>query len=69
MPRSCCVPRCNSNYKKDLKEGDDFPEVEMEPSPVSQVISEHNYVMVTESIRDGRDGIAMRNAVANSLPL
>nr|CAI5868527.1 unnamed protein product [Callosobruchus analis] len=24
MPRSCCVPRCNSNYKKDLKEGKSY---------------------------------------------
>nr|CAI5857515.1 unnamed protein product [Callosobruchus analis] len=60
--RACCVLH-------NLALGDDFPEVEMEPSPVSQVTSEHNYVMVTENIRDDRDGIAMRNAVANSLPL
>nr|CAI5854751.1 unnamed protein product [Callosobruchus analis] len=24
MSRSCCVPRCNSNYKKDLKEGKSY---------------------------------------------
>nr|CAI5837363.1 unnamed protein product [Callosobruchus analis] len=60
--RACCVLH-------NLALADDFPEVELEHSPVSRVMPEYNYVMVIENIRDDRDGVAMRNAVANSLPL
>lgn len=60
--RACCVLH-------NLALDDDLAIMENNRAPMDMALEEHNYNLVAEDPIDDRDGIRMRNEVANNLPM